>query len=177
MKKDLFNGKYTIDSSGNIFNNDLNRYISHYITNKGYKAVDLYYGGKRYKYLVHRLVAESFVPNPNNHPIVLHLDSVRLNCNASNLKWGTYSENNKQAVAEGHMKVPRPDNRKYYILYNTTFIMKFYGLKSVVEATGISESRLRNYIFRNQAIPDGDYIGYRIKLLDNTFNDHLLTGE
>lgn len=37
MKKDLFNGRYTIDSSGNIFNNDLNRYISPYITNKGYK--------------------------------------------------------------------------------------------------------------------------------------------
>ena len=75
------------------------------------------------------------------------------------------------------MKVPRPDNRKHYILYNTTFIMKFYGLKSIVEKTGISESRLRNYLFRDQAIPSGDYAGYKIKLLDKTFNDHLLTGE
>lgn len=177
MKKDIFNGKYTIDSDGNIFNNQLNRYISYYITNKGYKAVDLYYKGKRYKWLVHRLVAESFISNPENHPIVLHLDSVRMNCNVNNLKWGTYSENNKQAVAEGSMKVPRPDNRKHYILYDDTIIMKFYGLKSIIKETGLTESMLRNYIFRNQAILHGDYAGFKIKLLEDTFNDHLLTGE
>lgn len=177
MKKDIFNGKYTIDSDGNIFNNQLNRYISYYITNKGYKAVDLYYEGKRYKWLVHRLVAESFIPNPENHPIVLHLDSVRTNCNVNNLKWGTYSENNKQAVAEGSMKVPRPYNRKYYILYDDTIIMKFYGLKSIIKETGLTESMLRNYIFRNQSILHGNYAGFKIKLLEDTFNDHLLTGE
>ena len=177
MKKDLYNGKYTIDSNGNIFNNQINRYITPYITNKGYKAVDLHHDGKRYKYLVHRLVAISFIPNPNNYPIVLHLDSVRLNCNVDNLKWGTYSENNKQAVAEGSMKVPKPDNRKNYILYDDTIIMKFYGVKSIMEETGLTESMVRNYIFRNQAIPNGIYAGFRIKLLEDTFNDHLLTGE
>lgn len=46
---------------------------------------------------VHILVAKAYIPNPNNHPIVMHLDNNKTNCNVSNLKWGTVSENTKQA--------------------------------------------------------------------------------
>lgn len=54
---------------------------------KGYYSVDLMKNGKRYKFRVHRLVAEAFINNPDNLPQVNHKDEDRLNNIASNLEW------------------------------------------------------------------------------------------
>lgn len=60
----------------------------------GYKLV--FINGKRYS--VHRLIAESFIPNPENKPFVDHLDRNRKNNSVSNLRWATNSENIKNSV-------------------------------------------------------------------------------
>lgn len=55
----------------------------------GYLKVTLSKDNHCYNRLVHRMVAEAFVPNPHNLPEVLHIDHNKMNNNASNLKWGT----------------------------------------------------------------------------------------
>lgn len=50
---------------------------------------------------IHRLVAETFIPNPNNLPLVMHLDNDPLHNHVSNLKWGTQKENCEQCVNDG----------------------------------------------------------------------------
>lgn len=59
----------------------------------GYKAISLSKEGKVKRCLIHRLVAESFVPNPNNYPEVNHRDEDKLNNRADNLEWCTKSYN------------------------------------------------------------------------------------
>lgn len=63
--------------------------------------VQLWRGNKAYLRNVHRLVAEAFIPNPENKPTVNHIDGNPLNNNVNNLEWATYSENQKHAFDLG----------------------------------------------------------------------------
>ena len=60
----------------------------------GYKQVGICKNGKYYVKRVHRLVAQAFIPNPNNYPIINHKDEVRTNNKVSNLEWCTVEYNN-----------------------------------------------------------------------------------
>ena len=79
---------YCIDINGNVYNKkDLNKPLCKWIDNVGYYQVILYKNGKRQYKRVHKLVAETFLENPNNLPQVNHIDGNKLNNNASNLAW------------------------------------------------------------------------------------------
>lgn len=56
-------------------------------TTKGYLYVDLYKQGKRKNYYIHRLVAQAFLPNPNNLPEINHKDEDKTNNHVTNLEW------------------------------------------------------------------------------------------
>jgi len=90
--------------------------VSHYDKMKKY-AIDGYYypdsfpvdsegylhfGGNWYS--LHRAVAETFIPNPNNLPCVNHIDGVKANNLDTNLEWCTYKENSMHAVRIGLIK-------------------------------------------------------------------------
>lgn len=65
------------------------------IGKNNYARVTLFIEGQgRYRELVHRLVAQAFIPNPNNYPVINHKDENPLNNNVENLEWCTYSYNN-----------------------------------------------------------------------------------
>ena len=64
---------------------------------KGYQSYFLTIG----HILIHRLVASAFLPNPEKHPVVNHLDGDKKNNHASNLEWCSYSTNNKHAFDKG----------------------------------------------------------------------------
>lgn len=53
------------------------------------------------KLRVHRLVAEAFLPNPNNYPVVDHLDNCKSNNRWDNLEWVTQQENTRRAAEDG----------------------------------------------------------------------------
>lgn len=67
----------------------------------GYMLVQLSKNGKIKGIYVHRIVAILFIPNPNNLPTVNHKDGNKQNCNAENLEWTSYSQNNQHAYDTG----------------------------------------------------------------------------
>lgn len=68
---------------------------------KGYKTVVLHRDGDYYQKQVHRLVAEAFIPNPDNMEQVNHKDTDKANNNVSNLEWITPEENIRHAFKNG----------------------------------------------------------------------------
>lgn len=75
-----------------------------YKNNKGYVVVDLHNQGNRDKRTIHRLVAETFIDNPDGKPQVGHLDCDRTNNKLENLYWCTQSENNLNPITHNKMK-------------------------------------------------------------------------
>lgn len=88
---------YIITKDGEIINKKKGNTLKPQLNNKGYLRV---YIGKKL-YFVHRLVAEQYVPNPENKPQVNHKDGNKLNNNYSNLEWVDNTENRKHAVENG----------------------------------------------------------------------------
>lgn len=66
----------------------------------GYLTVCLGRGNRR---LVSRLVAEAFIPNPNNLPLVRHLDDNPMNNRVENLAWGTQADNMQDCIKHGRL--------------------------------------------------------------------------
>lgn len=171
MTKDIkgYEGIYTISDNGEVVVTKTGMIKKYWINNKGYRCVDLSKNGITKHKLVHRLVAEVFVPNPNNDPIVLHLDNNKQNVNSANLAWGTYSENNAQAIRDKLNTVPRPDNRKDYVIINKNgYLDPFYyhGLENVLKAIGYgSVSVANNLVHRHDKIKQGDYKGCYVERL------------
>ena len=70
-------------------------------TSTGYKKVELVKDGKRKGFKVHRLVAQAFIPNPDEKPQVNHIDGDKTNNYVDNLEWATASENSIHAYNTG----------------------------------------------------------------------------
>lgn len=106
-----YEGLYQIDEVGNLFSypNSRNKTYRQMVPNlhrDGYRKVCLYKDGVVKTHMVHRLVAQTFIPNEAGLKQVNHKDGNKLNNSVDNLEWVTPKQNAKHAVANnlGGMK-------------------------------------------------------------------------
>lgn len=94
-----YEGKYMIHPEGKVFNLKSEKEIK---VTKGqkYMRVKLDNGIKRRTVDMHRLLAEAFLPNPNNYPVINHKDENGFNNSLDNLEWCTYSYNATYGTAK-----------------------------------------------------------------------------
>lgn len=126
------NGLYTVKG----------RILTQRINNKrnGYCELSLHKDGKEKRYKVHRLVAEAFLPNPDNLPEVNHIDGNKENNNVKNLEWCTSKQNKEHGWNTG---LYTGEHRKSPIKCNETGIC----YESVVQASELIPCD-RSAIFR-----------------------------
>jgi hypothetical protein len=104
-----YEGHYQVSSCGRVKSkkNGLVRILKHG-KSAGYNFVNLLLNGVQKSYKIHRMVALSFLPNPDGKQTVNHKDGIKNNNLLSNLEWATYSENNIHALYSGLKKQVRP---------------------------------------------------------------------
>lgn len=156
-------GYYKISSFGRIFSIKSNRILIRKPKYTGYFDIDLYKDGKCYNKRIHRLVAEAFIPNPENKPLVNHIDGNKQNNRVDNLEWVTDSENCLHAV-HNSLYVPYA-KRLYHILYNGTEEYEFSTLDELSKATSYSKNRLMDIRKGNLPLRKGKYKGYYYKMI------------
>lgn len=172
MKRIILDNEETpfmITKNGMLYREDTNNWYKPF-ENCGYLSYHLKWKGKTYPKRIHRLVAEAYIPNPENKPFVHHKDHDRFNNSVENLEWATIQENNKD-------KLPRKKQQK--IVYNYDFEKEewrqYLGTCFYVSNLG----RVKNVITKNILkgnIRDNGYVrvGLRMGKKVKTFNVHNL---
>lgn len=146
----ILGGDHLITFDGRLFKRHKGKWIRRrtWLNNNGYECVDITKDRKRKHYLIHRLVAEAFVPNPDRMPAVNHKDENKLNNRADNLEWCTSSYNNsygtkierfKKTYAE-YCKVNGGPRQQACVCLETG--ERFKGAKWAAQAFGVTHMHM-----------------------------------
>lgn len=131
-----FDGVYSVSNYGEVRNNKTGKLMKPRKNETGYLRINLTKNGKPKCMRVHRLVAQAFIPNPENKPEVNHIDFNRENNCVSNLEWVTNQENTQYSVCNrifpGQQKKRNNKTGERNIShYNGFYVVRIYGKKYV----------------------------------------------
>lgn len=146
---------YYVTDSSDVYSRDYRntgriKKLTPWISKDGYFYVGLRENGRWVKKRVHRLVAEAFIPNPENKPFINHKNGIRTDNRIENLEWVTNSENmlhgyrvlgNKGAWL-GKKGKSNPSSKIVLQIKDGKVIAEFYGEKEAERATGIFQSNI-----------------------------------
>lgn len=93
-------GRYMINANGKVFSIRSNMFLKTCLKN-GYHVVKISNNGRGKRMFVHRLLAFTFIPNPESKPFINHKNGIKSDNRLKNLEWCTSSENVKHAYAIG----------------------------------------------------------------------------
>jgi hypothetical protein len=162
---------YSVSNLGNVRNDKKDKILKQSLTKTGYKKVNLN-NGKTIR--VHRLVAEAFIPNPDNKPCVDHIDNNRTNNNVNNLRFVSYQENNFNTSitnknTTGHKGIRWNKHRNKYEAFITLDNKKYnLGLFEKLEDAVKVRQEKANELFKEYTHSSERIVNVNITIPKNT---------
>ena len=181
LMKDIpgWEGQYACDTKGQIYSYKSNKFLSPSKNKRGYLHVTFVKDGKRYDYRVQRLIAMTFLDNPENKPQVNHIDGNKLNNYLSNLEWVT-AEENIQHAKDNHLfkttctNPPRhtKDGPQVGYLFTNVYngaqfiILGFRALRKQFRISGYTYGIIQKHANTGEYIKEGLLKGLRVDKID-----------
>ena len=126
-----YEGLYEVSNLGNVrsLRYGKRKVLKTYVQNSGYIYVDLYKNKKKKHHLVHRLVAQAFIPNPKNLPEINHKDEDKFNNCVDNLEYCNHQYNQNYSLSK---PVEQYDKSGKFIqaFKSASYIEKLLGWKA-----------------------------------------------
>lgn len=138
-----YEGQYQVSNLGNVRSLDREckgnkcvfikkgKILSPKTHKNGYLIVGLCKDSKMKMYYIHRLVAEAFIPNPNNLPIINHKDEDKTNNNLINLEWCDKSYNALYGSCPQRKRDKIKGKKRIYYKINNKLYWKYIGIEDV----------------------------------------------
>lgn len=132
---DGYDGLYEVSTEGRVRNTKTGKLLRQSANNKGYMRVELRKTERRNRPLVHRLVANAFIPNPEGLPQVNHKDEIKTNNKVENLEWCTpyYNVHHGTGIERGSKPVIQLDEAG-------NFIARYKSQTEASQRTGVHSS-------------------------------------
>ena len=149
---------YSVSNKGRIRNDKTNKILTLGDNGKGYLYVRLMANGRCHKYYVHRLVAQSFIPNPDNLSDVNHIDEDKSNNSVENLEWLSHKDNMMHGTGRLRrlQNLTSPNKPKQVLVDG----IQFTSTTTASEFIGCPRSTLRNALHRGQTEFNGHKISF-----------------
>lgn len=132
---------YELNENGEVRNKITGNYIKGDINNAGYYRVCLYKKPRKERYFRHRLVAELFIPNPNNLPEVNHINGDKSKNCASNLQWCNRTHNEREAHRT-RIKEYKP----YYVIFDNGIRKEYEFAIELANELQVTKRTIQNYL-------------------------------
>lgn len=144
---------YKVNSLGIIYNKRFLKQSKCSLDKDGYKIVGICFNGLQKNERLHRIIAKTFIPNPENKPYVNHINGIKTDNRVENLEWVTPKENTQHAIKNKLFNPFGSNNKRSKLneidvlnIRNETKNIKRYNRKKLSEKYNVSESIIKRIV-------------------------------
>lgn len=150
---------YEVNDCGDVRNKKTNKLIKGDVNSSGYYRVCLYSGNSKQRFFRHRLVAQSFIENPDNYKEVNHIDGDKSNNSVHNLEWCSRQHNERES-----RRIGIKDYKPFTVVFDNGTVRQYECTIDLANELNVTKRTVQNYLQHKSS----NYIRHNISSIEYT---------